>query len=148
MINLQLCNISSSYLIWYTYHGGVMRWATQVTRLRHLMTYFCCRCRLWNWRHRRHKGLGVRCSIFSSFSLLEFMVDLTWKMHHPSWHSVLTTAWLPCYLLQLGTRSLMAGPGVSWQCWLELKTDLREVWRFTITENDKGKETALRHYTI
>ena len=34
--------------------------------------------------NRRHKGLGVRCIIFSSFSLLEFMVDVTWKMHDPS----------------------------------------------------------------
>ena len=34
--------------------------------------------------NRRHKGLGVRCSLFSSFSLLEFTVDVTWKMHDPS----------------------------------------------------------------
>ena len=31
-----------------------------------------------------NRRLGVRCSLFSSFSLLEFMVDVTWKMHDPS----------------------------------------------------------------
>ena len=36
------------------------------------------------YAYRRHKGLGVRCIIFSSFSLLEFTVDVTWKMHDPS----------------------------------------------------------------